>query len=153
DRPGMSRVIVGHRALAGDRLHNRNSTLDREIRNDISRQRIAHAAAGDEDRLPRGPEQRSCFCELLTVRARTRNGPGSWLEKSLGVVEGYLLGVLWQREKGRAAVGRIEHRGHGLRERRDDLRGMSDPIPVARDRLERVVHSDGRVAKMLDLLE
>ena len=30
---------------------------------------------------------------------------------------------------------------------------MGDPVPVARYRLERVVHGDGRVAEMFDLLE
>ena len=40
-----------------------------------------------------------------------------------------------------------------LRHRRDDLRRVRDPIPVARDRPEGVVHGGGRVAEVFDLLE
>jgi len=46
-----------------------------------------------------------------------------------------------------------EHRGCRLRQRRNDLRRTGDAIPVARNRLEGVVHGDSRVAEVFDLLE
>ena len=63
------------------------------------------------------------------------------------------LHVLRQAQHHRPGVGRVgEHAGH-LRQRRQQLLRPGDPVEVARDRPERVVHARGRVAVVLDLLQ
>ena len=114
---------------------------------------VAHAAARDDERLPRQLQERGGLDHTNAVRARARDGPHLLLEELVRIVEGELLGILGERDEGRAAVARIEHGGDGLRHRGHELRRVGDPVPVARDRLEGVVHGDGGVAEVLDLLE
>ena len=114
---------------------------------------VAHTATRNDERLLRRPQHRRGFGNALAVGARARDGPDPLLEEFLRVVEGELLRVLGERDEGGAAVARVEHGGDGLRHRGHELRRMRDPVPVARDRLEGVVHGDGRIAEMLDLLE
>ncbi len=153
DRACMRRVIVRKPALAGNRLDNRNAVLDRELGYGLFSQRIAHTAAGDQNRLLRGLEQRHSFGELLAVGARARHAPCARLEEDRRVVEGDFLDVLRKGEKRRPAIGGIEHRGHRLRERREDLRRMRDAVPIPSHRLERIIHRDGGIVEMFDLLE
>ncbi len=142
-----------YRALAGDRLDDRDAALHREVRDRLLGQRIAHAAAGDEDGFFRRPQQRRRLREPPPVGARTRDHPYARLEEELRVVERQFRGVLRQREEGWSAIGWVEHHRDGLGQRRDDLSRMRDAIPIARHGLEGVVHRDGRIAEMLDLLQ
>ena len=153
DGAAMDGIVVGERALAGDRLDHGNPALGRKRRNRLLSAGIAHAAARDDERLLRRLQKRGGLGHPVAVGARARDRPDLLLEERRGVVEGEFLGVLGKRDEGRAAVARIQHGGDGLRHRRDDLRRVGDPVPVARDRLEGVVHGGGGVAEVLDLLE
>ena len=153
DRAAMDRVVVAERPLAGNRLHHRNPARGRKGRHRSLGARVAHPAARDDQRLLRPLQQRRSLGHAVTVRARARDGPDPLLEERLRVVEGHLLRVLGQRKEGRAAVARVEHGGDGLRQRRHQLRRVRDPVPVARDRLEGVVHGHGGVAEVLHLLQ
>ena len=149
----MRGVLVRDGALASDRLDDRDAALDGERRHGLFGERVAHAAARDEQRLLRRLQKRHGLRDLAAISPLPRNGPRPLLEERLRVVESHLLDVLRQADEGGAAIAGIEHRGDRLRQRRNDLRRMSDAIPVPRHRLEGVVHGDGRVAEMLDLLE
>ncbi len=76
-----------------------------------------------------------------------------FVEERQRVVEGLGLDVLGEAEEGRPAACRVEHGGDRLRQRRDDLLGPRDAVPVANDGLVAVVDGEGRVAELLDLLE
>ena len=91
--------------------------------------------------------------DLVGVRPRARDAMDGLLEELDRIVVGFGLDVLGERDEGRAAARRIEHGGDRLRQRRDDLLGPRDAVPIARHRLEGVVDGDGRVAELLDLLE
>jgi hypothetical protein len=63
------------------------------------------------------------------------------------------LHILRQRKEGWSAIGGIQHGGDGGGQGLDELRGMRDSIPIAGDRPERIVHRDGGVAEVFNLLE
>ena len=96
-----------------------------------------HRGLGD------GPDVGSLARHAVHPRGEHRHG------------EVVLLGlhVLRQAQHHRPGVGRVgEHAGH-LRQRRQQLLRPGDPVEVARDRPERVVHARGRVAEVLHLLQ
>ena len=74
-------------------------------------------------------------------------------EEGGGIVPGHFLHVLRQGDEGGAAIGGIEHGRDRLRQRRDDLLGMNDAVPIAGHRPEGVVDGGRGGGKMLDLLE
>ena len=75
------------------------------------------------------------------------------LEEGDREVVGLSGDILWKPDECRATVSRVEHGLHGVGQRVRQLFGLCNPIPVARDRLEAVVHGLRRVAEMLDLLQ
>ncbi len=113
---------------------------------------IARPATCDDQRLLGRLEQLHGFRDAPAVRTR----PGNLMHRAgeeLGrVVTGHFLHILRQADEGRAAVGGVKHHRHGLRQRRDDLLGMDDAVPVARHRLVGIIDADRRIAEVLDLL-
>src|SRR5579863_6833602 len=101
-------MIVRKSALARDRFDDRNAPLDGEFTHDVLGKRIAHAAAGDQDRLLRGLKKRDGFREFLPVWAWSRHSPCPRLEENLRIVERQLLNVLRQGEESWTAIGGIE---------------------------------------------
>ena len=91
--------------------------------------------------------------DLALVRPDTPNPVQLRLEKALGIVIDLALGVLAQGEEGGAAIGWVQHDGHSLGQRLEDLLRPCDPVPIAGDRAKGVVHRSGRVREMLDLLQ
>ncbi len=126
--------------------------VERERRHHLLGAGIARAAARDDQRPLGGLEQCDGLGHALAVRAGTRDLVHGRREEGFRIVAGHFLDVLRQGDEGRAAIGRIEQAGHGLRQRGDDLLGMHDAVPVARHRLEGVIHVDGGIAIVLDLL-
>ena len=63
------------------------------------------------------------------------------------------LHILRQPKERRPTIGRVEHRGNGIGQGLDDLRGMRDPIPIAGHGLERIVHAECRITEMFELLQ
>ena len=153
DRPDIVRVVVDERGAAGDRLGDRQIVALGEIGQRRLGQRIAHAAAGDDERLLRLLQKRRGAHNLAAVGALAADVMDARLEEGLRIVEGKLLRVLAKAEEGRPALGRVEHHRDRLRQRGDDLLRMRDAVPVARHRLEGVVHGRRRIAEMLDLLQ
>ncbi len=74
-------------------------------------------------------------------------------KERLGVVVDPTLHILRQADKGRAAIRWIEHRADRLRQRLQDLRGVSDTIPVTGHRFKRIRNTQRRVIEMFYLLQ
>ena len=144
---------MGQRPLARDGLDHGNAPVGGEFRQRGPGPGIAHPAARDDQRLLCPFQDLGRLGHTLTVGARARDGPVGRREELLRVVEGQLLRVLRQRDEGGPAIGRVEHRRQRLRQGRDDLRGMRDPVPVAGHRAEGIVHGHGRVVIVFDLLQ
>lgn len=51
DGSDMRRMVMRHGALSGNRLRHRDAVLQREVGNLLLGSRIAHTAAGDDERL------------------------------------------------------------------------------------------------------
>ena len=131
DRADMRGVVVRDRAFAGDRLGDRDAARLGELAKSLLGTGIAHAAAGDDQRPLCAFEERDRLGQPVAVGARARDRHDGRLEEGFGIVAGDLLRVLRQSDEGRAAIGRVEHRRHRLRQRADDLLGMDDAVPVA----------------------
>jgi hypothetical protein len=153
DRPRVERMLGEQRGLARHRLDDGHVVLLGEAAQARLRQGVVHAPPGhDQGRL--GAAQRGDGrCQLAMVGAHAAQLVHDRLEQPHGVVIGLRLDVLGQPEEGRAAIGRVEHRGDRERERLRDLRRAGDAIPVARHRPERVVDRDRWLVEVLDLLQ
>jgi len=90
---------------------------------------------------------------LLQIGTRPADAVNARCEERHRKIVGTALHVLRQTQKRRAAIRRIEHGSNSGRKRLQQLCRMSNAIPVARDRLERIVDRNGRVAKVFDLLQ
>ena len=119
------------------------------------------AAASEYSTPPPATMSGRCACasssggrlHLGLVRARAADAVQRRLEECRRIIEGLALGVLRQPEKGRPAIGGIQHGRDRLRQRLQDLLGPHDAVPVARDRLERVVDRGGGRIEVLHLLQ
>ena len=106
-----------HRAFASDGFTQRNAAGFGKIAQYGFGQRIAHAAARN-DQWPFGRFQRGDgFGQLLQIGARARDMVHRGFKKRLGVIKGNFLRVLTQPDKGGSAIGRIKHRSYCLRQR------------------------------------
>ncbi len=149
----MGGVVVADRALPGDGLDQRDAVPLGEGRHLRLGQGVAHPAARDQKR-PLGPlENVRCLGQTHPVGSGARHVVDDRVEEGSRVFDGDLLYVLRQGDEGRTAIGRVEHGGDCLRQRRDDLLGMGDAVPVADDGLEGVVHRDCRIVELLGLLQ
>ena len=82
--------------------------------------------------------------QLLGLGDGPADAPDALVEQLLGPVEGLGLHVLRERERHRAGLGGVGQHAHRAQQRRRELLGALDPVPVARDRLERVVDATRR---------
>ena len=153
DRAHVERMHVRQARLAGLRLHDRHAVFLGEGLQRRRRLGIKHAAAGDDDRLLRGLERGDRRVELGGVGLRAARRPDTLGEKAFRIVEGLGLHVLAERQRHRAAFGRIGQHLHGAVERRDDLLGPRDAVEIARHGAEAVVGADGAVAETFHLLQ
>ena len=111
DRAHVERMIVRQRALAGLRLGDRNAVRLGEAPQRLGRLGVVHAAAGDDQRFLRAPDERRRVDELALVRPDPPQAPDALGEEALGIVERLRLHVLAQRQRHRPAFGRIgQHR-------------------------------------------
>jgi hypothetical protein len=148
----MRRVIVRYRAFAGNRFRQRNATLFGEIRQRLLGAGIAHAAARDDERPRSRSEDSHRLGEPVPIWPRPGNRMHFRLEEGFRIVPRHLLHILRQRDESRSAIGGVEQNADCLRQRGDDLLGMDDAIPIARDRFKSVVDVDGGIAEVLHLL-
>ena len=115
--------------------------------------RVVDAASGDDQRPDGVADDLGGTPQLLDVGTRSGDLVHGPLEEAVGVVVRLGLDVLGQRDERRAAVRRVEHRGHRVRQGVHDLLGSGETIPVPAHRLERVVDGDRRIVEVLDLLQ
>ena len=117
------------------------------------RQRIAHAAAGDQKRLLGVAQQAGRGDQLLHIGPRARHLVDTPLEELGRIVEGLALHILGQGDERRPALGRVGQHRDRLRQRGNQLLRLDDAVPVAGHGPEGIVHADAGVVEMLDLLE
>jgi hypothetical protein len=146
-------MVVGQRALAGLRLHDRHARGLGELAQRIGRLGIDGAAAGDDQRPPRSPQQRCRLGQRLRLGDRPANPPDPLLEELLRPVERLGLHVLRQRQRHGAGVDRIGQHAHRGEEARGELLGTVDAIEEARHRPEGVVDRHVERAGILELLK
>ena len=91
--------------------------------------------------------------QLHLVGRCAASPPKPWAEEFLGVVVGFRLHVLGQRQRHRPTLGGVREHAHRLRQALQDLLGPGNPIPPAGHRPETVIHAQGRLGKTLDLLQ
>ena len=152
-RPDILRIVVQQRGATGDGFRHRQAVLMREPRHLFASERIMHAAAANDKRalrLPQGVRRRR---ERIAVGARAQNAMHPRAQKRQRAIERFGLRVLRQRQHGRAAIRRIEHRRHGLRQRRKQLMGIHNAIPITSDGAESVVDGRARIAEIFHLLQ
>ena len=153
DAAERQRVRIGQRALAGLRLADGNAGRVDELPQRLRRVAVQHAAAGHDHRPRAAADQRRSVAQPFEIGARPGDGPDTRLEQRRGVVVCLRLHVLRQRQRHRAGLRRRGQHAHRFRQRRDDLFRPVDPIPVAGDRLEAVVHREVLRLARLELLQ
>ena len=119
----------------------------------VGREAVQHAAAGDEQRPLRFAKHCSGACELILIGRRRAKLDGLRREKRLRILIRHGLYVLRQRERHRAAQGRVGQHPDRSRQRGQQLLGMHDAIEVARHRPQAVVGRDAAVVEIFDLLQ
>ena len=82
-----------------------------------------------------------------------RGSPQRLGEEAFGIVIGFRLHVLAERQSHRSAFGGIGQHRHGAIEGRNQLLGPRDAVEIARHRAEAVIGGRRAVAEILDLLE
>ncbi len=151
--PSASGWSCGQRALAGLGLGDGDARLLGERAQRIGRVGVVDAAAGDDQRRASAADQRERAPERARVGQRPADVPGARLEQLDREVEGLGLHVLRQAQRDRAGLRRVGQHAHRLEQRRPELLGPVDAIPVARDGLEGVVHRHVARPAGLELLQ
>ncbi len=144
---------IGQRSLARLRLADGDAGRVDESAQRVGGVAVEHAAAGDDERPRAGADRRRGLLQSIAIGARARDRPDARLEQRRRVVVGLGLHVLRQRQRDRAGLRRRRQHAHRFGQRRDDLLRPVDPIPVARHRLEAVVHRDVLRLARLELLQ
>ena len=144
---------MDERVLARHRLHHRDSPPLGEIGELGDGTRVVDAASGDDERSFGGRQHPDRADHIPLIWSRSTNVVELLVEERGRKVISLALDVLGESEENGPAIGRVEHDGERLWERPDDLLGGDDPIPVPRDRLERITHRQRRIVEVFDLLE
>jgi hypothetical protein len=150
DRQGM---VPGDTTLARLGLGHRNSRCVHESAEGFARFAVEHAAASDDHGPLAGADDRPGTSERILVSTRAHDVPDAIFEELDRVVECLRLRVLRQGQRYGTGLGWRGQHAHGLRQRRDELLGAVDPVPVSRYRAEAVVHRDVLSLAGLELLQ
>src|SRR5581483_11128998 len=145
--------VVGNRALAGERLRDRNADPLGQRRELRFRLRVADAAARDDERPHRRPQELGRLVDPTRRGRRPLDPPDALGEERARVVERVRLHILRQRQHDRARLDRRRQHAHRLRQRRQQLLRADDPVEEARYRPEAVVDADVARTRMLELLQ
>src|ERR1700683_5571474 len=108
---------------------------------------------GNDDGASASAQQADGGCDILEVGTTSTNPAHLALEEGCWVVVSRPLYVLRKAQERQAAIGRIKHRVDRRGQRLNQLRGVSNTIPVAGHRFERVVDRHRWIVKVLQLLE
>ena len=114
---------------------------------------IDHAAPGHDQRAVGLPQQRGGALELRRVQARTARQVLARGEEGGGIIVGFGLHVLAQRQRDGAALRRVGQHLDCARQGGEELFRAGDAVPIARNRAEAVVHAGRAVAPILQLLQ
>jgi hypothetical protein len=152
-RPGVQGVRVRNQRPARGGFHDRDPVPLGEVQRPSRGPRIPDTAAEHQQGTAGRTQDPGRLGDRTAVRARARRPVRHRLEQRVREVVGLGLDVLRQREGHRPGLGRVRQHPRDLRQRREQLLGPADPVEVAGDRAERVVHRRGRVAERLDLLQ
>ena len=153
DRPQVRWMVIGQRSLAGLRLPYRNPGQVDELPQRIGGLRIDHATAGHDHRPIRAADHGRRAIESPGIGLGARHVPGALLEKCIGVVVGFRLDILWERERYGSRLSRVCQDAHRFESRWHHLLGAGDSVPVAGDRLETVVDRGVASPWHLELLQ
>ena len=147
------RMVVGERSFASLGLPHRNSGHLDELPECAGRIRIDDAAAGHDHGSVCGVNHGGRAVERAGIGLQSRHAPDSLLEKLRRILIRFRLDILGKRERHRTRLRGVGENANRLQRRRHQLLGPRDPVPVAGDRLERIV--DGRIAApgQLELLQ
>ncbi len=152
-RTHAHRVVPGQGTLARLGLDDRDPEAAGEGGQVVGCLGVDRAAAGHDDRLRRRPDQAHRVGQVGGLGQRPADAPDPRLEEGQGKVERLGLDVLGQRDRDRAGIDRVGQDPERPDEGRDQLLRTGDPVEVARDRPERIVHADVALDRVLDLLE
>ena len=151
--PHVEGMAVRQRRFSGLCFDDRNAMPFRKGRKRLAGFGIQHAAAGNDDRLCRCFEHRDRMGQFVRIGMQAARGPDFFVKEAFGIIIGFRLHILAERQRDRAAIGGIGQHLHGAAQRRDDLFGAGDAVEIARNRAEAVVDGHRAVAEILDLLE
>ena len=130
--PSPNQASLGHRALAGERLDDRDPERLGERRRarprppSSARRRRRRSAAASPSR-----SSSTASAIRAAVRRRPLDPPGARLEEALGEVVRVRLHVLRQRDHDRARLDRAREHAHRLGQRGQQLLGPRDPVEEA----------------------
>ena len=154
DRTGEQRVIPRQRALAAMRFANRNTVLfGKRLQRRRAALAVKRTAAGNQNRplgLPENLGDGFDFERFRLRRAEVDDALGKELFRPVG---GHRLHVLRERQRHRAALGRIGEHGDGARQGSQKLKRRDDAVEVTRNRTQTVGGRDVSVLEVFDLLQ
>src|SRR5439155_5832300 len=151
--PEVLWMIEGQRSFAGLRLGNRDAGLFDETCQRLRSSAVDDAAASDDNRSPRRANPLNCTLQNPTLRRRPRNMPDSFLEQICGIIPGFRLDVLWQRQRNSPGLCRRSEYTHSFHHRKHNLLRTVDPVPKTRDRTKCIVYRCVLSKLGLELLE
>src|SRR5215211_3554535 len=146
-------MVVGHGALTGLRLADRDAGLFGKAPQGFRGLRVDHTPTGHDHGPARCPDELDRAFELSGVGQWARNAPDAAFQKLLGEVVGLGLDVLGKRQRHDPGLGLVGQDAHGRERSGDYLLGTVYPVPVSGDGPEAVVDREGAVVRSLELLQ
>ena len=153
ERAERRRVVVAKRAFAGLRLAHGDPRRAAQEAKRVGRLRIDDASPCDDERPARAANERRRLRDGARVRHGPRDVPDTLLEQLRAEVVCLRLNVLRERERDGAGLGLVDEDSHRLRRGGHDLLGAPDPVEVAGNGAEAIVHGDVSRPRNLELLE
>ena len=146
-------MVPRERTLSGLRFRDGDAVRFGERAQCVARESIERAAACDNQRALRRPQERrnGYYVRIYRWECRVTNVPRC--EQIFGKIVRHRLHVLGQRERDRTAQRGIGQDADGARQRIQQLCRVRDAIEITRYRLEAIVGRNGAVVKIFDLLQ
>ena len=146
-------VIPWDRALAGLRFSDADAGHLGEAPQGVRGFAIEHAAARDDQRRGARSDRVGRPGDRAGIAAWAGDGPHPLVKERVGIIKGFRLRVLGQRQRHGAGVGGRGQHAHGVGQRAQQLLGPVNPIPIAGDRAQAVVHRNVLGLARFELLQ
>ena len=153
DGPDVQRMLCQHVGASGDGLDHGDVVSFGEGGQFVDSARVLHATARDDHGTFGVAKGCDRIGDLGCVRRLATNAVHLLFKEFDRVVIGPALHILRKAKECRAAIGRVQHGGDCCGQRLNHLRRVADTIPVAADRLERVIHAESWIIEILHLLQ